>query len=128
MNIQYPISNKEHPMSKWNALRGNGLFFDRINRIGLAGDLLTSPERAAFTSVGQRPTKRVKKQLSPVRATSFDYALTGLGILFDPIRRALPYASECRAFSPHGSPGRRRPTLGDRKGRPYRLRGLRAFV
>ena len=73
--------------------------FPRVFKLCAA--LFLSPERAKGSSVGQRPTKRASKNISPVRAWAIKAcALTGLEILFDPIRRALPYAIACRAFSP----------------------------
>ena len=53
----------------------------------------TKPQGGVSNSVGQRPTSRVSKNTSPVRAWAVKAcALTGLEFLFDPIRRALPYA------------------------------------
>jgi len=58
-------------------------------------------ESPTGNSVGQRPTFGAKRILSPVRATAIKAcALTGLGNSFESIRRALPYATACRAFSP----------------------------
>jgi len=98
-----PLRNPLRPLRLKNGLTGAaGWCMKEVSRVfKLCAVLFLSPERAKGSSVGQRPTKRASNNISPVRAWAIKaYALTGLEILFGPIRRALPYAIACRAFSP----------------------------